>query len=87
MTALPQTTPGPGLIRRLRLTQPVRFYCWPAIVVLLAVLVVPAVAAGAWLALVVDLPAVAFLVVAVEAARMSTLSPLEVAKAALDFHR
>lgn len=81
------TTPRIGRVHRLKLTQPVRFYLWPALLLLLLVLLVPAVAAGAWLALAVELPALAVVAAAGEAARISTVTPLDVARAALEFQR
>lgn len=90
MTALPApaaTEPRIGRLHRWKLTEPARFYLWPALLLLLAVLMPPAIAAGAWLALVLELPAVAIVALAGEAIRRSTIPPIGMARAALKLHR
>lgn len=72
---------------RLKLLHPVRLYTWPALALLLIVIVAPVIAAGAWPALWLYLPAWGLTVAAVEAARVSTLAPADVVRALRDSHR
>lgn len=81
MTAIQAGAPKVGTLSRLRIQQPVRFFTWPPLALLLVVLVGSVVAAGAWWALAVYLPAWALTAAAVEAARSSTLSPADVVRA------
>jgi hypothetical protein len=63
------------VITRWRLTEPVRFFLWPAVVVLVVVLALEVVA-GEWsLFLLAEVLAVALLLLAVAAARASVVAP------------
>lgn len=67
--------PRMGRLARLKLTEPLLLFTVPTLALLAAVLVVPVVAAGAWPALLLVLPALVLHATALWAARTSVYSP------------
>jgi hypothetical protein len=65
--------PRAGRLDRWRLTEPLRLYCWPVLVLLVVALVVDASASLGVIAL--RAASVALLIAALEAARASVYSP------------
>jgi hypothetical protein len=76
------TVAAVGTVARLKLTEPLRFYCWPAVAFLLLALLVLAGTAGEWSRfLLVELPVL--LLAGLEAARGSVYSPRAVVQAVM----
>jgi hypothetical protein len=78
------TVAAVGTVARLKLTEPLRFYCWPAVAFLLLALLVLAGTAGEWSRfLLVELPGLLLLLAGLEAARGSVYSPRAVVQAVM----
>jgi hypothetical protein len=76
--------PRIGRVARLKLTEPLLLYVVPTSLLLALVVIVPTILAGAWPALVLEVPALALHGVAVWAARRSTYSPAGTIRAIRD---